>query len=476
MKIHPPFRFSSCILTALGLLLAGMPTIARAQPISKDSLRNSAPIVKIFREVVAGPSQSAVRILSGGKEVALGTVVSEDGYILTKASVLGETIVCKLKNGKEYTAEIVNQNEPYDLALIKIQAKDLVPVQWRKSKEMTPGRWVAAVAPSADPVAIGVIGVATRNFKLGDQPPKATTSNSGYLGVQLDNADDGARIKHVESGGPADKAGLKVDDVVIQAGQRKITGVESFINAVQSKKAGEEIVIKLLRGKETKEIKATLGRLPKGLAGNPQDTFGSELSLRRGGFPSILQHDTVLLPKECGGPLVDLDGKTVGINISRAGRTETYAVPSEAVLIVLDELKAVKIKTEPKKVADLPIRKEERPINDPKDLKDLFRITQKLTDTDGLDKLRKKSFHRVHVVKLQAGVEYTIDLTSNEFDPYLRLEDASGKNLAEDDDSGGDLNARIVYRAPADGEYRVIVTSFEPGDIGEYTLVVRPKK
>ena len=47
----------------------------------------------------------------------------------------------------------------------------------------------------------------------------------------------------------------------------------------------------------------------------------------------ILQHDSVLKPSECGGPLVDLDGKVVGINIARAGRTETYAIPSEVVQV-----------------------------------------------------------------------------------------------------------------------------------------------
>ena len=59
--------------------------------------------------------------------------------------------------------------------------------------------------------------------------------------------------------------------------------------------------------------------------------MGSVLSNRRGGFPKILQHDTVIKPADCGGPLVDLDGKVVGINIARAGRSESYAIPSEAV-------------------------------------------------------------------------------------------------------------------------------------------------
>ena len=42
------------------------------------------------------------------------------------------------------------------------------------------------------------------------------------------------------------------------------------------------------------------------------------------------------------GPLVDLDSKTIGINIARAGRVETYALPAETILALLPDLKAGK--------------------------------------------------------------------------------------------------------------------------------------
>ena len=52
-----------------------------------------------------------------------------------------------------------------------------------------------------------------------------------------------------------------------------------------------------------------------------------------------MQHDAVLSPQDCGGPLVDLDGKVVGINIARAGRVETYALPSKLARSVLASLR-----------------------------------------------------------------------------------------------------------------------------------------
>ncbi|MFO0965647.1 MAG: caspase family protein [Gemmataceae bacterium] len=84
----------------------------------------------------------------------------------------------------------------------------------------------------------------------------------------------------------------------------------------------------------------------------------------------------------------------------------------------------------------------------------------RLSPEDPRDRVRRGAPHKVHVVKLDAGVNYVIDLESSEFDSYLRLEDAAGNQLAEDDDSGGERNARIRFTPRAAGEYRVIATAY----------------
>jgi S1-C subfamily serine protease len=53
-----------------------------------------------------------------------------------------------------------------------------------------------------------------------------------------------------------------------------------------------------------------------------------------------LQHDTPLSPSECGGPLIDLSGKIVGVNIARAGRVDSLALPAATVLSVIESLKS----------------------------------------------------------------------------------------------------------------------------------------
>jgi hypothetical protein len=100
-----------------------------------------------------------------------------------------------------------------------------------------------------------------------------------------------------------------------------------------------------------------------------------------------------------------------------------------------------------------------------------LKVTGKLSADDPKDKVITRSPHKVHEHKLKAGSTYIIDLKSNQFDSYLRLEDSAGTRLAEDDDGGGFPNARIVHKAAKDDTYRIIVTSYD-GKGGAYTLSV----
>ncbi|MBA2224583.1 serine/threonine-protein kinase [Thermogemmata fonticola] len=84
----------------------------------------------------------------------------------------------------------------------------------------------------------------------------------------------------------------------------------------------------------------------------------------------------------------------------------------------------------------------------------------------------------IYQVRLEKDVEYVIGLTSPDpkaLDPYLLVSDDKNKQLAEDADSGGNQNARLVFRAPADGVYRLHATSYNQGQ-GDFTLTVRRKE
>ena len=335
-----------------GLLVLVLTPVLPAQ--GRDQfLKSNSQLLGTFAEVVAKPSAYTVRIKCEGKDTALGTIVASDGWIVTKFSELKADPVCQLKDGKEFPAKVVGYNPANDLAMLKIDAKNLPVVEWRNSHEAHVGAWVASVGTGKEPVAIGVVSVATRTLP-GRPGPRATAKpTSGYLGVRMEAAENGVRIVEVNSGTPAAKCGLKVDDIITGLNGKSITDLDSMIEFLAKKKAGDKITIKILRDNKPMELTAELARRPADLnRGDFQNRMGSVLSDRHTGFPTILQHDTVIKPTDCGGPLVDLDGKAVGINIARAGRTESYALPSELVISLLDDLKSGKSPPPPPESAE----------------------------------------------------------------------------------------------------------------------------
>lgn len=97
-----------------------------------------------------------------------------------------------------------------------------------------------------------------------------------------------------------------------------------------------------------------------------------------------------------------------------------------------------------------------------------------LTKDDPIDKVRKKRC-RTYDLQLTKNTKYVIDMISKQFDSFLRLENAFGKQLAQDDDSGGNNNARIHFTPPEDGIYRIYATTFNQ-KLGLFDLKVREDK
>jgi serine protease Do len=267
-------------------------------------------------------------VLCDERPAALGTVVSADGYILTKASELKGTITCAFGNEKPYEARLIGVHNDTDLALLKIAAKNLVPVRWSREKAPAVGSFLATAGASGQPLAIGVVSVG----------PRTIAAPSGVLGIAVGQGDDGPRVDQVLEGTSAARAGLRVNDIITRINDRAVSTREALIDLVGGYRPGDRVQLEVRRGEEVLEISTTLGNRMGGSRRDFQNRLGGELSERRGGFPTAIQHDTVLRPRECGGPVVDLDGRVVGVNIARAERVASYAIPTSVVLDVLDEL------------------------------------------------------------------------------------------------------------------------------------------
>jgi hypothetical protein len=85
---------------------------------------------------------------------------------------------------------------------------------------------------------------------------------------------------------------------------------------------------------------------------------------------------------------------------------------------------------------------------------------------------RDRSYVQQWEITAAQGAVVTIDLASDRFDAYLIVYGPGMANDLQDDDSGGNCNARITVRFPQRGVYHIAVTSTEQLQVGPFTLSV----
>jgi serine protease Do len=293
--------------------------------------RSVSKLLEPFQTVVASVNSSS-------------TVVYSDGYILTKASELRGTISVKLGDGSSLPADIFALHKITDLALLKIDMKGLQAVSFADSKKTPTGNWLAAAGTGSDPTAVGIVSVMTREFGA-PRDFEMLNQNRGFIGIILaeDEKDGGARVDEVSTGGGAAKAGLKKSDVIFEVNGHEIPGRAALQELLGNYRPGEKVSLKVRRDGEELSFRITLtGPIGPRSRSDIQNNMGGKLAGRRTGFPAYLQTDMVIDPEDCGGPVVDLDGKVVGINIARAGRVETWILPSETIRPILVDMMAGK--------------------------------------------------------------------------------------------------------------------------------------
>jgi len=96
-----------------------------------------------------------------------------------------------------------------------------------------------------------------------------------------------------------------------------------------------------------------------------------------------------------------------------------------------------------------------------------------MAKTDPFDIERDKCHRHIHEFKMQAGKTYTLEMDSEDVDSYLRVEHDDQGKLAEDDDSAGMMNSRIVFTPEADGTFRLVATTCDPNQLGVYRVTIR---
>lgn len=100
-------------------------------------------------------------------------------------------------------------------------------------------------------------------------PPSAV-----YLGVQGEDAANGAKLTNVVKDGPADRAGLKVGDIITTYEKQPVKTYDGLVEAVRQHKPGDKVTVTVAREKETKDLTITLGARPEQPEGRQIITAG----------------------------------------------------------------------------------------------------------------------------------------------------------------------------------------------------------
>jgi len=298
---------------------------------------------EVFEEQKEVLNRHSVAIYGGEKgrnALLFGTVVREDGYILTKASSYLEIENVSLRIGGEKHSEpvLVALSEDWDLALLKVEAVGLEPVKLDGERSLELGTWVISNGGTSRRerrVRAGVISAKSREIKSRDRP---------FLGVMIDQEgeEEGLLLKGVMKESGAENAGLRKGDVLTQVEEFKIRDFEDIKEALSGRKVGAVIRVGVLRGGDSFEVEVELKSRSELTKKKEQvdrnDVMSGRYSERRDDFPRVIQHSTLMSAKNIGGPLLTIDGSCVGLNIAHANRSENYAIPAKELKMMIEIL------------------------------------------------------------------------------------------------------------------------------------------
>ncbi len=318
----------------------GMPTLAplleKVTPavvniaVLQKSPEEQNPLLRdpFFRRFFGVPEQSQPQIAAGS-----GVIVdAKNGYVMTNAHVVKDArqIQITLKDNRRLPAKLVGADAGTDIALLKVESKNLVEAKFGDSDALQVGDFVIAIgnpfglgqtATSGIVSALGrsglsmegfehfiqtdapinpgnsggalinlkgelvginsaIIGPAGGNVGIGFAVPVVMARavmeqlirfgevRRGRLGIAMQDVmgGEGATVSEVEPGSPAAEAGLRKGDVITGLNGRPVRGAAELRARLGVVPVGESVELRVQRGREAHAIKARIGEIEKGKA------------------------------------------------------------------------------------------------------------------------------------------------------------------------------------------------------------------
>ena len=266
--------------------------------------------------------------------VGSGFVISDDGFVLTNAHVVegADEVVVTLTDRREFKAKVLGSDTRSDVALLKVDARNLPSVRIGDSGKIRVGEWVIAIGSPfnlENTVTAGIISAKARDtgeylpliqsdvavnpgnsggplinmrgeviginsqiatlsgafngisfavpidevMRVADQIRKTGKVTRGRLGVQIsevttDVAESlgmgrarGAEVAMVEPGGPADKAGVKVGDIILKFNGKDIDRSSDLPRLVGGSVVGSRATVTVWRRGSQIDLPVTIVEL-----------------------------------------------------------------------------------------------------------------------------------------------------------------------------------------------------------------------
>lgn len=287
-----------------------------------------------IKPAIATAAKSTVRVWSGSRRLAYGTVVGDGRKILTKWSEVARARGnLRVDVGDESRAvKLAGVYQDEDLVLLEIEGKPLTPVSWSFEAPKL-GGFLAAPQPDGRLAAFGVVSVLSRNLRDTDLAYLGVIGEPGFTG-------QGVKIKDVDAKSGAHAAGLRPGNMILKVGERPISGLLELKNALTGVAPGTKVSLLIEANGGEQKIEVTLGnrpQLPQYANGRLEqmERMGGPVSQVRDSFTHVIQTDMRPKPNQVGGPVVDLQGRVMGITMARADRTRSFVMPSAAVVDLL---------------------------------------------------------------------------------------------------------------------------------------------
>lgn len=308
-----------------------IPDLEGLPPIFREFFERSIPMPRSPQGRNKGQQREA-------QSLGSGFIISDDGYILTNNHVIADAdeIIVRLADRSELKAKLIGTDPRTDVALLKVEGKNLPAVKLGQSKDLKVGEWVLAIGSPFGfdhSVTAGIVSAKGRNLPNDNYVPFIQTDvainpgnsggplfnlkgeviginsqiftrsggfmglsfaipmevaldvseqlksngkvDRGWLGVVIQEVNKdlaesfgldkpaGALVAQVLEGGPADKGGLKVGDVILTMNEHPVVMSADLPHLVGAVKPGKTAELVVMREGSRKTLKVKVGALPQ---------------------------------------------------------------------------------------------------------------------------------------------------------------------------------------------------------------------